>query len=211
MQTQLLIFDLDGTLVDSRADLAAGINHMRSQYGLGTLPLDTISAYVGSGVHDLVERSLRGTEVPFEEALGINRAYYNSHLTVHTTAYPGVCEGIRKLSQAGHQLALLTNKPGDASRAIMQHFGLSEHFTSMIGGGDIEKLKPAPDGIHASLAKTSMSAPQAWMIGDHHTDLVAATNANIRSAFVEYGFGDRLCYEADVNFASFSALVEFFT
>jgi phosphoglycolate phosphatase len=210
MQTQLLIFDLDGTLVDSRADLTAGINHMRSHYGLGALSLESVSGYVGSGVRDLVERSLRGTDVPFEEALQINRAYYNSHLTVHTTTYPGVDEGVQKLSQAGHKLALLTNKPGDASRAIIEHFGLDEFFVSVIGGGDVEKLKPEPDGVFECLAASGLDASSAWMIGDHHTDLEVAKNAGIKSAFAKYGFGDKLDCEPNVSFDSFPELVRFF-
>jgi phosphoglycolate phosphatase len=210
MQTQLLIFDLDGTLVDSRADLTAGINHMRSHYGLGALSLESVSGYVGSGVRDLVERSLRGTDVPLEEALSINRAYYNSHLTVHTTTYPGVCEGIQELSHAGHQLAVLTNKPGDASRTIIKHFGLDDFFISIIGGGDVEKLKPEPDGVFECLAVSGLDAFRAWMLGDHHTDLVAAENAGIRSVFVEYGFGDRLDLDSTVSFDSFPELVRFF-
>jgi len=210
MQSQLLIFDLDGTLVDSRADLTAGINHMRSHYGWGTLPLETVSGYVGSGVRDLVERSLRGMDVPFEEALRINKTYYNAHLTVHTTTYPGVCEGIQELSQAGHQLAVLTNKPGDASRAIIKYFGLDDYFVSIIGGGDVENFKPEPDGVLECVAASGLNASRAWMIGDHHTDLVAAKNAGIRSGFVEYGFGDKLDLDSNVSFASFPELVRFF-
>jgi phosphoglycolate phosphatase len=210
MQTQLLIFDLDGTLVDSRADLTAGINHMRSHFGWGALSLESVSGYIGSGVRDLVERSLRGMDVPFEEALQINKAYYNSHLTVHTTTYPGVREGIRKLSQAGHQLALLTNKPGDASRLIIKHFGLDDFFVSVIGGGDVENLKPEPDGVFECLAVAGLDASRVWMIGDHHTDLIVAKNAGIKSAFAKYGFEDKLDCEPNISFDSFPELVDFF-
>ena len=206
----LLIFDLDGTLVDSRSDLAAGINHMRRHFGLGELAQETISGYIGSGVRDLVERSLQGANVPIIEALNTHQAYYRSHLSVHTTTYPGVCDGIRTLSGAGHKLALLTNKPGAPSRTILTHFGLDTFFSSVIGGGDVEGLKPAPDGIFKSLDATGLDASRAWMIGDHHTDLVAAENAGVRSAFAEYGFGSRRGHEADAYFDSFSELVRFF-
>jgi phosphoglycolate phosphatase len=81
----------------------------------------------------------------------VNKNYYYAHLNVHTTAYVGVCEGIRFLNEAGHQLALLSNKPGDMCRAIMKHFGLDGYFTNMIGGGDVENLKPEPDGIFECL------------------------------------------------------------
>jgi len=207
---QLLIFDLDGTLVDSRADLAAGINHMRSHFGLDTLSQDTVTSYVGSGVRDLVQRSLWGSDVIFKEALEIYRAYYNSHLAVHTTTYPGVRTGVQVLAEAGHKLALLSNKPGDSSRAIMRHFGLDHYFMAMLGGGDLTRLKPEPDGIRHCLGLAELPASETWMIGDHHTDLVAAQNAGVRSAFVEYGFGDQGGHEANVHFISFSKLVDFY-
>lgn len=210
MIPQLLIFDLDGTLVDSRADLTASINHMRSCFGLPTLSLEVVSGYIGSGVRDLVERSLHGADVDFEAALLINKKYYYSHLTIHTRTYPGVSEGIPTLENAGHQLALVTNKPGEASRTIMKYFDLDGCFTSIIGGGDVENLKPEPDGVFKSLDISGLDVSRAWMIGDHHTDLAAAKNAGIKSAFVRYGFGNRHDQKADACFASFSELVRYF-
>ena len=210
IESRLLIFDLDGTLIDSRADLAAGINHMRGHYGLGSLPLETISGYIGNGVRLLVERSLQGAEVDVEEAMRMNKDYYGSHLTIHTTLYDGVAEGIPRLAAAGHKLALLTNKPGDPCRAILKHFGLDQYFDSMIGGGDIEKLKPEPGGIFQCLENASMESSSAWMVGDHYTDLAVAKNAGVKSAFVRYGFGEERGYEPSVYFSSFAELVGYF-
>jgi len=211
MTAQLIIFDLDGTLIDSRADLAAGINHMREYFGLEPLPLKTVGSYVGNGVRLLVERSLQGADIDFEEALQINKDYYCSHLTVHTTLYDGVAEGIPRLVAAGHKLALLTNKPGDPSREILKHFGLDGYFDSIVGGGDIEKLKPEPDGVFHCMEAAAMERSSAWMVGDHYTDLAVAENAGIKSAFARYGFGEERGHEASVYFASFGDLVEFFT
>ena len=210
MLPQLLIFDLDGTLVDSRADLAASINHMRDGYGLEALPQEVISGYIGSGARDLVRRSLQGADLQVDEALRVYKTHYDANLAVHTTTYPGVLEGIPKLAHAGQTLCVLSNKPGDACRAIMRHFGLDGYFTRIIGGGDLERLKPEPEGVITCLEATGMDAGQAWMIGDHHTDLVVAKNAGVKSAYVSYGFGDRLDLEAVVNFASFSDLVDYF-
>lgn len=210
MEQQLLIFDLDGTLVDSRADLAAGINHMRGHYDLEPLPLETVSGYIGNGVRKLVERSLQGQPIDVDEALKINKAYYYSHLTVHTYLYEGVAEGMAALAQAGHKMALLTNKPGDPSREIMQHFGLADYFISMIGGGDIADLKPDPEGIHIFLEQSGIAPENTWMIGDHCTDLEVAKNAGVKSAFAEYGFGEARAHKADQYFASFPALVGYF-
>lgn len=210
MKPKLLIFDLDGTLIDSRRDLAEGINHMRKHYGLDPLPLEIASSYVGNGVRLLVERSLQGAAVDFEEALQINKDYYCSHLTVHTTIYDGVAEGIPRLAAAGHKLALLTNKPGDPSRAILKHFGLEGYFDSIIGGGDIEKLKPDPDGVFLCMEAAAMERSSVWMVGDHYTDLAVAENAGIKSAFVRYGFGETRGFNATENFETFGDLATFF-
>jgi phosphoglycolate phosphatase len=210
VQPQLLIFDLDGTLVDSRADLAASINHMRRHFGLAALSQDTVTSYIGSGVHDFVRRSLQGSNVVFEDALDVYRTYYNAHLTVHTTTYPGVRAGIKALAKAGHKLALLSNKPGDACRLIIRHFGLGRYFMAMLGGRDLDRLKPEPDGIQYCLTRSGLPASNTWMIGDHHTDLAAARNAGVWSAFVEYGFGDRDGHETNISFGSFTELVNFF-
>jgi phosphoglycolate phosphatase len=210
MESQLIIFDLDGTLIDSRADLAASVNHMRSNYGLEPLPLEVVSGYVGDGVRKLVERSLQGAEVDVDEALEINKAYYLSNLTVHTCLYDGVAAGIRQLVEAGHKVALLTNKPGDPSREILKHFGLTDCFTAIVGGGDVPNLKPEPDGVFQCLEISGISASNAWMVGDHHTDLAAAQNSGIRSALVEYGFGHAGTYKPDAQFASFPELVGYF-
>jgi len=210
MNTQLLIFDLDGTLIDSRKDLAEGINHMRAHYGLEPLLLETVSGYIGNGVRQLVERSLQGAAMNVDEALRINKEYYFANLTVHTYLYPGVEEGIRQLAQAGHKLALLTNKPGDPSRAILRHFGLDGFFNSIVGGGDVANLKPEPDGIFQCLAAAAIDASKTWMIGDHYTDLAVAKNAGVKSAFVQYGFGEERNDKPDAYFASFSELVEYF-
>ena len=210
MKPQLIIFDLDGTLIDSRADLTAGINHMRLHYGLDPLPIETVSGYIGNGVRLLVERSLQGVDVDVDEALAINKDYYFSHATVHTRVYEGVEEGIPALAKAGHKLALLTNKPGDPSRDILQHFGLTEHFFAILGGGDIEHLKPDPEGVLQCLELSGVNAANAWMVGDHYTDLAVAENGGIKSAFVRYGFGEERGYKPDAYFASFSELVGYF-
>jgi len=210
MNAHLLIFDLDGTLIDSRADLAAGINHMRAHYGLEPLPLETVVGYIGNGIRRLVEGSLQEADMDREEALRIYKEYYYSHLTVETALYEGVEQGIRRLTAAGHKLAVLTNKPGDPSRRILEHFGISDAFTAIVGGGDVANLKPEPDGVHRCMEISGVDAANTWMIGDHYTDLAVAQNAGIKSAFVRYGFGEERGCKPDVYFASFSELVGYF-
>lgn len=210
MDAQLLVFDLDGTLIDSRADLAESINHMRRCFGLEELSLETISSYVGDGVRKLVERSLQGTGADYAEGLRLNKEYYFSHLTIHTTLYDGVADGLRRLAAAGHALAVLTNKPGDPARKILEHFGLDGLFCTIIGGGDIEVLKPSPDGIFHCMRVAGAAAGSTWMIGDHHADLCAAEKAGVKSAYAAYGFGSPGEYKPDEYFASFAELVGYF-
>ena len=210
MEAQLIIIDLDGTLIDARADLMAGINHMRANYDLDPLSLEVVSGYIGDGVRKLVERSLQGADIDVDEALEINKAYYFSHLTVHTELYKGVETGIRQLMDAGHKVALMTNKPGDPARAILKYFGLADCFSAIVGGGDVPNLKPEPDGIFQCLEIAGVETSNAWMVGDHHTDLAAAQNAGIRSLLVEYGFGHAGGYKPTAHFASFPELVGYF-
>lgn len=210
MESQLIIFDLDGTLIDSRADLAAGVNHMRAHYGLDALPLETVCGYIGNGVRKLVERSIQDADVDVDEALQINKDYYFSHLTVHTTLYDGVAEGLQSLIDAGHKIAILTNKPGEPSREIMKAFGLDHLFAAIIGGGDVPNLKPEPDGVFQCLEISGVEKSRAWMVGDHYTDLAVGENAGIRNVLVEYGFGEAKGYKPDEQFASFPELVSYF-
>lgn len=210
MNSQLLIFDLDGTLIDSREDLAAGINHMRIHFGLDPLSLETVVGYIGNGVRRLVEGSLQGAAINVDEALQINKEYYYSHLTAHTVLYDGVEQGIRRLVAAGQTLAVLTNKPGDPSRQILEYFGIGDFFEVIIGGGDVETLKPDPEGALRCMEVAGAEAANTWMIGDHWTDLAAADHAGTKSAFVRYGFGEECGYKPDVYFASFSELVGYF-
>jgi phosphoglycolate phosphatase len=210
MNPQLLIFDLDGTLIDSRADLAEGVNYMRGQYQLPPLSLAVVSSYIGDGIRALVTRSLQDAEIDLEEALNIYRDYYYTHLTAYTTLYAGVPDGIAKLSAVGHKLAVLTNKPGDPSRRILDHFGLLDCFCAVIGGGDVDRLKPEPQGLFRCLKRSGMDATETWMIGDHCTDLAVAENAGVKSAFAQYGFGEERGFKPDAYFASFQDLVGYF-
>ncbi|MDZ8117200.1 HAD family hydrolase [Pontiella agarivorans] len=210
MESQLIIFDLDGTLIDARGDLTAAVNRMRKHFGLGPLDFETVSSYIGNGMAKLVERSLQDSDIPLDDAMSIYPGFYYEDLTTHTVLYDGVKQGIPELVQSGHRVALLTNKPGGPSRAILEHFGLSEFFTAIIGGGDVPNLKPEPDGIFRCLECSGMEKARVWMVGDHYTDLAVAENAGVRSALVEYGFGEARGYKPDAQFASFPELVGYF-
>ncbi len=211
MKKQLLIFDLDGTLADTRADLTTAINRMRTHYSLPPLSVDTVTGFVGNGIRKLVERSLQGVEgIDVEEAVELDRSFYLDHMLEQTALYPGVEAGLCSLQGAGHVLAVLSNKPGDPTRLILAHLGVSQRFVRMIGGGDLPNLKPAPDGINTLMEQTGTTPENTWMIGDHHTDLESAHRAGVNGGFVSYGIGHPGEFTADQTWHGFNKLTEFF-
>ena len=203
--SQLFLFDLDGTLIDSRADLAAATNAMRALHGLPALPLDTVSAYVGDGVRTLALRALEGAAVDPDLAAREISAAYAAHLTDRTTAYPGVEAGLRALRAAGHDLALVTNKPAPHARRLMDHFGWTPLFSVLLGGGDTAELKPSPLPLQTAMQRTGHAPENTWMVGDHHTDLEAARRASIRSIYLASGFGHPGAETPDLAFPDFPA------
>ena len=191
MKRQILIFDLDGTLIDSRRDLATGINLMRRHYGLSPLPVETVTGFVGEGIRNLVTRSLADASfaVDLEEAVHLDTKFYRQHIHDETKLYPGVRDGLDQLARAGQALALLSNKPGAASRELLRHFEIEALFASIIGGDSGVPLKPNPEAVFAILRAVGGECADTWMIGDNHTDIATAHRAGIHSIFVTYGMG----------------------
>ena len=189
MTPQLFLFDLDGTLIDSRADLAAATNAMRALHGLPALPLEKVASFVGDGVRVLARRALEGADVDGDLAAREISAAYAEHLTDRTTAYPGVDAGLRALRAAGHDLALVTNKPGLHARRLLDHFGWTPLFAAILGGGDTPELKPSPLPLRTAMQRTGHAPATTWMVGDHHTDLEAARRAGVKSIYLQSGIG----------------------
>lgn len=221
MTAGLLIFDLDGTLMDTRRDLAAGINLMRRHYGLPPLPVNIVAGYVGNGIHNLVRRALRDHPasrrrcaatgpVDLEEAVRINYRFYRAHIHDHTALYPGVAQGLRRLRAGGYALAVISNKKAGACRELLRHFRMDRLFAAVLGGDSVRELKPHPEAVRAALRKLRAAPARTWMIGDHVTDLEAARRAGVRSAFVSYGIGTTGKERPAKTFASFAALTRFF-
>ncbi|MFH1476205.1 MAG: HAD-IA family hydrolase [Verrucomicrobiota bacterium] len=212
MKRQVLIFDLDGTLIDSRQDLATGINLMRRHYGLAPLPIETIVSYVGEGVRNLVVRALQ--DAPFvvnlDEAVRLDTEFYRQHIHDATTLYPGVRAGLDRLAAAGHALALLSNKPAGACRAILSHFKIEARFASIIGGDSGIPLKPDPEAVFSILRSVGGERADTWMIGDNHTDIAVAHRAGIHNIFLTYGFGRLGPEKPEVTVAGFDEVVAFF-
>ncbi len=186
----LLIFDLDGTLIDSKLDLAHAVNAARAHMGLGDLPHPLVFSYVGNGAPTLIRRALgpEAGEAQVQEALEFFLEYYRDHMLDYTSLYPGVADTLDVLLQSGKRMAVLTNKPVRISKAIISGLGLERHFFQIYGGNSFEQKKPHPIGIETLLSEAGMGAGHALMIGDSAVDIQTARNAGIKSCGVTYGF-----------------------
>ena len=187
---ELIIFDLDGTLIDSAPDLAESVNHMLTK--LGRKPFDeaTIRSWVGNGAQMLVKRALSGSKDPkplsqtfFKEALSIFLEHYEQNLVNKTTLYPGVKETLKSLSHK--RLAIATNKPERFVKPILQKLGI-DCFDVVVGGDSLHAKKPDPAMLHYILQKTC--AKEALMVGDSKNDILAAKNAGLPCVAVTYGY-----------------------
>jgi phosphoglycolate phosphatase len=188
-QVRLLVFDLDGTLVDSKQDLALSVNAMRREMGLASLPVDLITSYVGQGVTLLVRRSLgtHATSENVEKGLAFFLAYYRDHMLDHTAPYPGVAEALEKLR--GHKMAVLTNKPVNFSREMLTRLGFASYFAYIYGGNSFPQKKPDPIGLQRLMEDLQISARETLMVGDSDTDVLTGRNAGVWTCGVTYGFG----------------------
>jgi phosphoglycolate phosphatase len=186
----LLIFDLDGTLVDSRLDLANAVNAMRVHMGMEPLANERVYTYVGNGAPVLIRRALgeRATERQVQEALEYFLEFYREHDLDHTVLYPGVKESLDRLHDAGKKMAVLTNKPVAMSRAIVEGLGTGRYFFRVYGGNSFEFKKPDPIGIRTLMEECRATTEATLMIGDSAVDVHTARNAGVRCCGVTYGF-----------------------
>jgi phosphoglycolate phosphatase len=210
MSRQALIFDLDGTLIDTRRDIAVAVNELRRFYHLPPLPEDVVAGYVGDGVKKLVERAIRGSGVDLDEALIAQRRFYREHLFDFAALYPGVQEGLRTLHQRGHVLTVVTNKLLEFTDSLLTHFNIRDLFQVVIGDGNAPALKPDPAGILETLRLTGIPPEATWVIGDHHTDLESGRRAGVRRIFVTWGIGHPGTETPDATVHSFGELVQRF-
>jgi phosphoglycolate phosphatase len=186
---RLLIFDLDGTLIDSKLDLALSVNAVRESLGLAPLDQEEIASYVGHGVTNLIRRALGDFATPenTEKGLALFLNYYRRHLLDHTVAYPGVREALEALHR--RTLAVLTNKPVVFSREILSGLGLLGYFSWVYGGNSFERKKPDPMGVAKLMAEAGATSAQTLLIGDSDTDVLTGRNAGVWTCGVTYGFG----------------------
>jgi phosphoglycolate phosphatase len=204
-----LIFDLDGTLIDSKRDLIRSVNAMLAEMGRETLHEDTISGYIGHGAPQLIGRALGNgaTHEQRERALKFFLAHYEEHKLDSTCAYPGVPEALEELR--GFSMAVLTNKPVRVSVRILEGLGLTKYFRTVYGGNSFETKKPDPRGVRRIFEEFGVAPEQGMLIGDSEVDVQTARNAGTWAASVNYGFGphDRAAHPADVYLNGLTELV----
>jgi phosphoglycolate phosphatase len=186
----LLIFDLDGTLVDSRLDLANAVNATLRHMGMDTLANERVYTYVGNGAPMLVRRALGdgATEQQVQEALEFFLEFYREHDLDYTVLYPGVRESLDRLRAAGKKMAVLTNKPVRMSRHIVEGLGVGNHFFRVYGGNSFDHKKPHPVGVETLIAEAGVGRDAALMVGDSAVDVQTARNAGIACCGVTFGF-----------------------
>jgi phosphoglycolate phosphatase len=205
-----LIFDLDGTLIDSKLDLIHSVNAMLREMNRPQLAAETISGYIGHGAPQLVARALGGTatEEELKHALQFFLGYYEEHKMDNTCAYPGVPE---TLAQVSHMpMAVLTNKPVRISVRILSVLRLANYFRLIYGGNSFESKKPDPFGANKILEEFGIAAREALIVGDSEVDIQTARNAGTQAAAVNYGFGahDRAAHPADIYLDRFADLAD---
>ena len=208
LRVRALIFDLDGTLIDSKLDLIHSVNAMLREMGRPELETETISGYIGHGAPQLVARAMSGTatEDELKRALQFFLGYYEEHKMDNTRAYPGVAETLERLK--GLPLAVLTNKPQRISVRILKSLGRAEYFRAIYGGNSFESKKPDPYGARRILSEFGVGAEEAAIVGDSEVDVQTARNAGTLAAAVNYGFGvhDRAAHPADFDLDRFADL-----
>ena len=197
MNKQLLIFDFDGTLIDSVPDLADATNTMLTTLGKDTYPIETIRNWIGNGSRLLVERALVGKvevaegELMVEEADHAEQIFFEAYKNLSgskTVAYPDVDDGLKKLHAAGYTLALVTNKPIRFVPKILQSFGWQDLFSEVMGGDSLAVKKPDPTPLLHVCETLNISVEQAVMIGDSRNDMLAGQNANMDTLGLSYGY-----------------------
>ena len=190
-----LIWDLDGTLVDSRHDLAAALNWSLEDQGLESLSLETVVSFVGDGSKALVARAVRaaaGGSLAIPAVLHGFEQYYARHLLDATRFYPGIPEALDVAVGMNAELSVLTNKKSAYSRTILEGLGYAGDFGQILGGDSPWGLKPAPDGLRSILAESAVPPERTCMIGDSVVDMSTAKAAGIEAAGVLWGFGSEV-------------------
>jgi phosphoglycolate phosphatase len=207
-----ILFDLDGTLVDSARDLQDAVNVLLAEEGLRAIDKAEVTSMIGDGVAKLVERAVAATGGDLTRIpLLVDRflAIYEANASRYTETYPGVQETLEELRKLGLPLAVVTNKPYRATIDILDALGLRAYFRAVVGGDTLSKRKPDPAPIHLALERLDVEPAAALMVGDNYHDVQAARAAGVRAFAVTYGYSHKPHAElgADRLLASMSELL----
>ncbi len=208
----LIVFDLDGTLVDSLPDLAVAANSALRHLGLPEHPLEAHQKMIGGGEKNYVRRFLGPDHQHlFDQALNFYLEHYSQHLGDRTRRYPGVTETLARLSSL--KMAVLSNKREDLSRQVVQVMGLAGFFQAIRGGDSYGVLKPSPEGLNALIQELQGEPARTLMVGDKPEDILAGRGAGVNTAAMTYGYGDReaiIAAAPDNLLSTFSQLADLF-
>ena len=213
---KLIIFDLDGTLVESRFDIAQSTNFMRSQFSLPALEQKTVDSYIGSGLRELVRRAMSDPDTAtLDKALGIFQSHYREHCLDKTFLYDGVREALELFHGLGRKLAVATNKKTDLSVKILAGLGVGALFGVVIGGDGKYRKKPDPEVLQVIMTQLGAAPGETAMVGDSSLDIQAGKNAGVAvTVGLSYGIGDAAGLKAsgpDFLLGSFSDLKKIFS
>jgi phosphoglycolate phosphatase len=183
-----VIFDLDGTLIDSLPDIAAAVNHVFARRGIAALPPEPIKSMIGDGAKILLNRAFGSIGLAVEDAdHAAFETYYTAHAADLTVAYPGIEAALQDLQKAGYRLGVCTNKPQAPAQAVLQALGLAKYFAAVTGGNATPYRKPDPRHLAATLE--ALGSRHAIMIGDHHNDIAVAEGLGLPAIFAAWGYG----------------------
>ena len=216
---KVILFDLDGTLINSAPDLSLAVNHMLQTLNRDTFSDDVIHGWVGNGAQILVQRALSGQSVIDEnldvalsaEALDIFLTFYAENLCISTVAYPHVTVTLKVLKEMGYRLAIVTNKPFAFVAPILEGLELSGLFELILGGDSLPQKKPDPAPLLYVCEKLGVSVEACVMVGDSKNDILAANACGMQSVGVTYGYnyGESISvYEPSMVIDDFSELLE---
>ncbi len=188
-----VLFDLDGTLIDSAPDIAGAVNELLAAHHLPALSVADVTAMIGNGIDKTVERAFAAVGHPvagaeFEALLTEMAPIYRRHATQLTTLMPGATDALAALQKRGLKIGLVTNKPQLATRNVLLHFGVLERFGVIIGADAVVEKKPAPEGIWLALDKLGVAREEAVMVGDSVTDVEAARAAGLPVILIRGGY-----------------------
>jgi len=211
---ELILFDFDGTLIDSVPDLVSAVNEMQTALGGEHFLEEQVRSWVGNGAQTLVKRALSGSvnidenidTLFFEKALEIFLSAYKEHACVKTRTYPNVHATLKKLQEYGYKMAIVTNKPHAFVAPILKGLELEEYFSLYLGGDSLEKKKPHPQPLLHICKELDVDVVNAVMVGDSKNDILAANAANMQSIAVSYGYN----YGEDISLHNPSIVVDDF-